>query len=264
MQQALTTDLSQAYNPDRVNQMLKMADTFVASGAFGGNIDNAAQAFAIIQAGYEMGFGPMKALNSLYIVKGKIVVYGSAQAELIKRAGYQIKYEDKTGSCKVTVSKGDEVYTFEATSAMLKSSQAFKFAPMEKLRYHALSRILRFDLPHVVNVGNVYYEGEIVDVQTVDAEASQQNQKQYNKAIEAIEAAKSLDDLKAAKELAAKDMHLYSDEQKAEFKQYYKDALTRLKPEPEVIDVEPETGEVIEEPSGEDKLKSLIKERTNE
>lgn len=163
------------FSTDRLDKMVAMAEKFFKARCFGGNIQNAEQMLVIIQAGFEMGMQPVEALNSLYIVSGKITIYGAAMSKRLRVRGWNIQYEDsgsgQTASCKVTITKGDETHTYTATAAelMLLNSKAFKFAPKEKIRWHALSRLIRFEVPEVLDAGISYLQEEMMDVPTEKA-----------------------------------------------------------------------------------------------
>lgn len=136
------------YNPDRLNAMVSYAKQMVNSKAFTEGIANEFQALAILQTGAEMGMAPMEAIGSFYIVKGKIVMYGAAMTRQLKRHGWKIDYKDEEPGKKTTVviTKEGESHEFTAVSTdpVLGRSQAFKNDPSSKLRWHALSRVLRF------------------------------------------------------------------------------------------------------------------------
>ncbi len=218
------------YNPDRINQMLKMADHFYKAGCFGSDVQNAEQAFVKLQMGAEIGMQPMESLNSLYIIKGKVTVWGTAQGKILKNAGFKIKYEDQADNagnpfaCAVTVTRGDESYGYTATINEIKNGQAAKFAPKEKLRYHALSRILRFDLPELLG-GNVYTAEEVTSGDWIEGEVvnsqKEANDKEFNDLMLDLEKSKTLNDLKNVKSRLVANHILFTDAQKTEFKELY-------------------------------------------
>lgn len=148
----------------RLQEMGKMAEAFHRAGCFGSDVKNPYQALVKIQAGFEMGIPPMEAMNSLYIVNGHITIYGVAMSKRLRTKGWTISYDDKPDSCTVTIKKGEEAYSYTANSGELTKSQAFKFAPKEKLRWHALSRLIRFHVPEVLDAGVSYLKEEIEDL----------------------------------------------------------------------------------------------------
>lgn len=167
------TQLSQTQNTaisymdkSYVENVLLVANQFYQAKCFGSDVQNAHQAFVKIQAGAEMGMKPMEAMNSLYIVNGKITIWGSAQIKALRNHGWKVTFPVSTKTdvtCRVE--KGDEVYEETYNIADLPAgSKAKGFAPMEKLRYHAVSRIIRFNLPEVLDIGTIYSVEEAEDM----------------------------------------------------------------------------------------------------
>lgn len=138
---------------EMLKDQLTLANEFFKAGCFGGDVKNAHQAFVKIQAGKEMGMPPMEAMNSLYIINGSISIYGVATAKRLREHGWIISYknEDAKGVTAV-ITKGREVHEFEATAVDVArlSSKALGFAPKDKLRWHALGRLVRFNVPEVL------------------------------------------------------------------------------------------------------------------
>jgi hypothetical protein len=157
---ALTTSsqVDTFFKTERIQNMMILAKQLVAARCFGADVQNAEQAFVKIQAGYEMNIPPVEAMNSLYIVNGKITIYGMAMTKRLRQKGWTISYREDERSCTVTIKKGDEVHSHTATAdELLKmNSKAFKFAPKEKLRWHAISRLIRFEVPEVLDAGVAY------------------------------------------------------------------------------------------------------------
>ncbi len=163
--------ISTYFQKDRIANMLTMADQFFKSGCFGGDVKNTHQALVKIQTGLEMGMAPMESMNSLYIVNGKVNIYGSAMTKKLRQAGWTIsdEYDDDANPklCKVTVSKGEESYSYESTLLELEklNSQAAKKAPKDKLFWHGVGRIIRKYIPEVLDSGVIYLaeEAEFMD-----------------------------------------------------------------------------------------------------
>ena len=145
-----------------MNQRLILAGQLFKANCFGSDVKNPEQAFVKIMAGAEMGMGAMESMNSLYIVNGKITIWGSALSRRVKEAGWEISYEeDGVKSCKVSVKRGVKDYSYTATKEDVEAlnSQAYKKAPKDKLKWHALSRLVRFYIPEVLG-GSVSYSTE--------------------------------------------------------------------------------------------------------
>ena len=155
------------FEAERLNQMHKLATYFHQAGCFGADVKNPQQALVKIQAGFEMGMAPMEAMNSLYIVNGKLTIYGMAMSKRLRLKGWRIAYdESKPGETTVTISKSDEMYSYTATLEELKKlrSKAADFAAKDKLKWHALSRLIRFYVPEVLEAGVAYLKEEIEDM----------------------------------------------------------------------------------------------------
>lgn len=192
------------FEGERLNQMFKLADQFYKAGCFGADVKNPQQALVKMQAGFEMGMPPVEAMNSLYIVNGHITIFGTAMAKRLRLHGWEIKYDDKTDECTVTIKKGNEEYSYTATATELRklNSKAFAFAPKEKLRWHALSRIIRFHVPEVLEAGIGYLKEEAEDmrgVQVIDANhvLDQKPATDIPAIVEQIKKAKSEEEIKA-------------------------------------------------------------------
>jgi hypothetical protein len=153
------------FNPVVYQQFKVMANDMAKAGALPAGL-NAEQALVIMQFGSELGIKPFTALQSIYIVKGKLVLYGSMVVSRLTEAGYRVEYEDKVSdkddenSCTVTVTKGNEVltetYTFEmARKSGYTSGNKPGWVPGTnrklKLRYGAVSTLLKTKLPHLLN-----------------------------------------------------------------------------------------------------------------
>lgn len=160
-------NLDTYYNADRLNMMVKMANEFAKSQAFGADCKTPQAILVKMQAGIEMGMAPMEAMNSLYIINGHVTIYGMAMAKRIRESGWKIDYINETEKqVTVKVTKEDETHEYTATLEELNklNSRAAKFAPKEKLRWHALGRILRFNIPEVMGGSVSYIKEEMEDI----------------------------------------------------------------------------------------------------
>ncbi|TXH08061.1 MAG: hypothetical protein E6R04_11595 [Spirochaetes bacterium] len=209
------------FDTERLTQMSKMAEAFAKSGAFGKDVANGYVALAKIQAGFEMGMAPMEAMNSLYIVNGHISIWGTAQSRLLKRKGYKLQYEDKDDEkgqpieCKVTVSKGDEVYIYTAMASEVKDKQGYKIAPKNKLRWHGLGQIIRFDIPEVMDAGISYLAEEVEDMSDERPKVSVVEDEYFppvSHYIEFVKMVKSREEYLKLKEDAQKHLSKYTPE----------------------------------------------------
>ena len=152
------------FQRERISQMMTIADTLHKANCFGGDVQNVYQAFVKIQTGAEMNMPPMEAMNSLYIIKGKVTLWGAAVSKRIRQHGWVISYsEESSTQVKVTVTKGAESHEYTATAQQLKDlgSKAAGFALADKLRWHALARLLRFSIPEVMGNAISYIAEEM-------------------------------------------------------------------------------------------------------
>lgn len=199
---ALKPDISEHFKSENVQQALDIANQFFKAGCFGGDVKNPHQAFVKIQAGREMGMPPMEAMKSLYIVNGQITIYGSAMTKRLREAGWKIEYLDSTEEkCTAIITKNGERYEYTATKEELLKlkSRAFGFAPKEKLRWHAISRLVRFNVPEIL--GAISYtkeEMDDVDLRDTPPEVEDITKRinQKDKFLEEIAKAKTIEELK--------------------------------------------------------------------
>lgn len=157
-----TTQLSPQLQ--ELNTLSLVANQLCKSEALPACYKNAANVLVALQTGKEMGLQPMQSLNSLYIVNGKIQIWGSSQVQLLKQHGWKIQIKEHTDKvCTVAINKGDESFEYSATFAELPAgSKAKAFAPKEKLYYHVISRLIRFYVPEVLGgMSNLYNEDEV-------------------------------------------------------------------------------------------------------
>lgn len=163
-------------------QMKMVAAEFVKDGAVSPDVKNASQMLMKLHAGNEMGMGVTEALNSLYIVNGKITIYGQAVAGRLRKYGWSVAYEEGSDDgvldkewCKAIVYKGGKVkynedYQFSGFSKMPDEvySHTMLFSDAEasdgatgpgwkpgrnralKLRYGAVAAILKTYLPDLL------------------------------------------------------------------------------------------------------------------
>lgn len=159
-------DVQFYYDPGSINSMLAMANKFIKSGAFAETIKNPEQAFVVLQTGKEMGMPPMESMRSLYIVNGHVTIWGMALSKRLREFGWEINYPiSTTEKCKVVISRERdgraEEHQYEVDEEDLKliqNKRAYKMDPKSKLRWHALSRLVRFSVPEVL--GPVQYTKE--------------------------------------------------------------------------------------------------------
>lgn len=145
------------------NHLIQFANYLCKSEALPTTYKNSANVLVALQTGKEMGLEPMQSLRMLYIVNGTIKPWGTAYPYFLKKAGFSIKIgkHDNT-TCELTATRGDESYSYTATTAdVKKDSKAMGFAPKEKLYFHACSRIINYYLPEIMSGMN--FENQVDD-----------------------------------------------------------------------------------------------------
>ena len=180
---------------------LKMATQFIASKAF--KAANAEQAYVIIKAGAEMGMQPVEAMQALYCVNGAVKIYGDKMVARITKAGYKIEYLDESPQAvtvRVTNQAGFEAKeTVSINDPIIQKSNAYKFAPRQKLRFHAVRMIASFHLPHLfgstADEFSSDFQDEIEQTQKGIDLDSIENRKQKARILDHINKAKTIEQL---------------------------------------------------------------------
>jgi hypothetical protein len=155
-----------------MKQRLAMANKFFLAGCFTSDVHNAEQAFVKIQAGAEMGMEAMRAMNGLYIVNGKVTVWGQETSRRLKEHGWDLFYEDETEEgLTVKITKGKIVHqeNVKAKEKQLEKSRAMGFAPKNKMRWYGLAQLIRFKVPDVLN-GHEITEN-VIDMPPIEVQA---------------------------------------------------------------------------------------------
>lgn len=246
--------VAQFFDHERVNEMFKLAQNFHAAQCWGPDIKNPAQALVKIQAGFEMGMAPIEAMNSLYIVNGKITIYGMAMTKRLREHGWTIQYEEKPNEATATITKGSEKYSYTATMDELKKikSKAAEFAGKDKLKWHALSRLIRFNVPEVLGAGVAYLQEEIADfdgptVSVVEQPKNDggQSSSEYDRFCEEIEKVKTRQEYMILREWVKEAQ--FSPQESEAVKEAMREAWDRTYVEPKKMTIQ-EAEELLTEP----------------
>ncbi len=163
-----------------VTDIRSLAEDFSRSGYFQDAKDKA-QAVVKIQAGLELGFGPVYSMTKIYIVKGKVTVAAEVMGAMVKRSGrydYRISEYTDTAVTLIFTDNGKDVFTSRFTmddakkADLLKPDSGWLKWPRAMLMSKALSQGARIVCPHVI--AGVYTpedmgestnaEGEVVSV----------------------------------------------------------------------------------------------------
>lgn len=176
------------YNPVVWQGMIKFAKTLIDAKACPAGLDTEAKVLVALQAGREVGLSPINALNSFYIVNGKITIYGDSAIALVLRDGHQIDW----GKCdateaNVTITRFDNKKTMTAkftyADAQRKKLDVYsdgrknpfwqKF-PENMLKFKAFGSIARFIVADSLRGMSIKEEldGSSIDV-TADVAPSQ-------------------------------------------------------------------------------------------
>ena len=148
------------YKPDMsVAELRQYAMDFAKSGYFQ-DAKEAVQAVVKIQAGRELGFGPVYSMTKIYIVKGKVAVSAETMGAMIKRTSrydYKVKKLDDT-ECILEFSDNKElayISTFTMKDAvragLVKDDSGWSKWPRAMLMSKALSQGARIVCPHVIS-----------------------------------------------------------------------------------------------------------------
>jgi len=112
---------------------------------------------AAIQYGYEVGFTPMQALQSIYVTNGKPNLYGDAALALVMASGYLEAHDEsddgQMATCTVT-RRGHKPHTTtfsvdDARRAGLANKDPWVKYPKRMRRYRALAAALKDKFPDV-------------------------------------------------------------------------------------------------------------------
>jgi len=156
-------------NPVAFSQMKELTNELVRAKALPKGIDNGSQALVIMQKGYEMGLKPFESVNSFYMVNGRIQLYGNAVSKYIRKLGYDIDIKEASKEkCVIVVSKGTKKYektmTPDDLSTVTKKNPTYREHLEKHLLWKGLKFILDVYLGHESDMGNIYIEGDEVDI----------------------------------------------------------------------------------------------------
>jgi len=157
-----------ALRPNSLAEVEKFATALHKSGACGKDCLTPAHVMAKIMAGAEMGMAPMEAKQGLYIVSGKITIYGMALSARLRKRGWKIERVTHSATeCKLKISKGEESYeegfTLEEVKKMIPKSVALENNPYDKMYWFILARLVRFHVPEIFDGSGVQYIYEEFD-----------------------------------------------------------------------------------------------------
>ena len=160
-------------NATALQQIEGLSAKLIDSEALPNTIKNASQLMMVLLSGYEADMTPMQAINSFYIVNGKITIWGSAVITQLRKAGWTLEWIESTDKkAHVKISKGDvsgeDSFTIEeAKTAGLTGKGPWRSYPKDMLRWKAIGRCIRFTCPEVLGG---YYMKEDIEANVIDAD----------------------------------------------------------------------------------------------
>jgi hypothetical protein len=161
MKNALT-----AYTPTTPQSAYQMAQTLAQSGLLPNDINSPEKAFAIMAAGAELGIGPMTALRSIVMVKGKVTLSSELMLRLAVNNGVTFRWDETTTErAELTLMRpGFDPFTSafsmdDAKRAQLAGRGPWKTYPANMLRARAISNAVRAYCPDLLT--GVYHTGEL-------------------------------------------------------------------------------------------------------
>ena len=199
---AVATQKSKFFDPILYSQLKIVAEDFIKGGAVSADAATPQQMIVKLQAGFELGLSPVEALNSLYIVGGRVNFWGAAMVRRLRLHGWRINFENETAeSCTAIVAKGDEMYketlTFEDAqkSGYTSGKSGLKFGWKEgssrrlKLRYGALTSLIKTYIPEVLGSasGIQEYDGDL-EVQTLEEQQKEKVETALDQEMKPIDA----------------------------------------------------------------------------
>lgn len=134
------------------------AEVLLKTGFLSEAIKTAEQAAAIILTGRELGVGPMAALNTINVIKGKPTVSPQLMLALINKTNQVVNMliegDDKGATC-IIHRKGRQPYTAtfgpkEARAMGLDGKDNYKKQPATMYRWRAVAEAARMTFPDVI------------------------------------------------------------------------------------------------------------------
>jgi len=151
-----------------------IANKLHQSKALPAQLDNPEKVFMVLLTGRDLWLSPTQSLNGLYIVNGKVSIYGETAALLMKRAGYVIqRWDCDSKSATVTIRHKDtpdqkhtEMYTMAEAQHARIVKNVWLTHPKTMLRWKALANARKLFAPECLGGYLIKEEldGEVVNV----------------------------------------------------------------------------------------------------
>lgn len=153
------------YGELMLDQKLEFAQLLVKSGLLPVDIKTRESALVIMEMGAALKIDPLRAFQSIYVVKGRPVLSSSLIGGLLKRGGYDFEWTESTpeaATCVVTDPKGRTLtqrFTLEqAKKAGLTTNPTWQNYPEQMLRWRSLAFAGRSMAPDVL--GGFYTDAD--------------------------------------------------------------------------------------------------------
>lgn len=182
----VATTTTSMFDPVAFAQMEQLAVKLIKGGAASKDADTPEKLLVKLQAGFELGLKPIESLNSVYIVNGRVTLWGSALIGQFRKHGWDVAYseEDDTG-CTITVRKGEQVifdrFVFQdavdsgyVQDSYGKDRVGWKKGQNRKLkmRYGAANQLAKTYLPEVLGstagVTEIYQDAPWTEAEIVE------------------------------------------------------------------------------------------------
>lgn len=162
-----------------VQNIQTLAKVFYQAGALPKSLDSVPKMVMAIEAGREAGISPIQALNSFYIVNGRVTMFGETAIEQVLRYGHTVEW----GKCdddeaNVTITRGDnkKSMTGRFTMDMAKrrglagKGGPWISAPDNMLKFKAFHSIAKFIVPDALRGISIkeIYETEVMEAEMVE------------------------------------------------------------------------------------------------
>lgn len=148
----------QLVDPDVLDQAERLVAKLEGDQALPATIKTGAQLMMVMLAGNEAGMSAMQALNSFYIVNGRVTIWGQAVVTQLKRNGFKVIWgacNDQEANVTIVSPDGDEHsegYTYqEAVNAGLTKKDTWLKYRKNMLRWKAVGNAVRFFCPEVLS-----------------------------------------------------------------------------------------------------------------
>lgn len=181
-----------------IDDVTKVGTVLVQSGFFK-DAKSAAQAVVKVLAGRELGIGPVRSMNDIYVIEGKTTLSAPLIGSLIKaskRYDYRVKeHTDKICTIEFFqggTSIGESSFTMaDATTAGLAGKGTWKQYPRNMLFSRALSNGARWYCPDVFG-GSIYTpdEFDVIEGEVREVPAATVVDQETGEITEAVEAPK--------------------------------------------------------------------------